>query len=87
MQFLANKHHLLSSNLVAPIIERIRLITNPWKKLMSRFLGDDDMELLAMIEIVGVINTPEVKSLLEEVRGQYDNQAPGRRASELLARL
>ncbi|KAF0248469.1 MAG: hypothetical protein FD167_2130, partial [bacterium] len=87
MQLLASKHQLLSANLVAPIIEKIRIITNPWKKLMSRFLGDDDMELLAMIEIVGVINTQEVKDLLEEVKGQYTNQAPGRRASELLARL
>ncbi|MBK7996156.1 MAG: hypothetical protein IPK14_23095 [Blastocatellia bacterium] len=87
MQILASKRHLLSANLVNPFIERIRAITNPWKKLMSRFLGEDEMELLAMLEVVGTINTQEIRQLLVEIKDKYAGQTAGRRAGELLIKL
>lgn len=87
MQILASKRHLLSANLVNPFVERIRAITNPWKKLMSRFLGEDEMELLAMLEVVGAINTQEIRQLLVEIKDRYAGQTAGRRAGELLTKL
>ncbi|MFY9221757.1 MAG: hypothetical protein WAQ98_03760 [Blastocatellia bacterium] len=87
MQLLASKRHLLSANLVNPLTERIRAITNPWKKLMSRFLGEDEMELLALLEVVGAINTQEIRQLLVEIKDRYAGQTAGRRAGELLAKL
>jgi hypothetical protein len=87
MQLLASKRHLLSANLVNPLIERIRTITNPWKKLMSRFLGEDEMELLALLEVVGAVNTQEIRQLLVEIKDRYAGQTAGRRAGELLTKL
>ncbi len=89
MQLLTSKRNLLSSNVIVPIIEKIRNVTNPWKKLLtSKFWsGDDEMELLAMIEVVGMFNTPEIRELLTDIKDRYANQPPGRRANEILARL
>jgi hypothetical protein len=84
LQVLSSRREELSPALIAPVIERIRNMTK-WKIMfVSRLLGEDEEQLLAMIDLVAAVPTEETIQLLKNIQSRYSNKSLGQRAAELL---
>jgi hypothetical protein len=87
MKALAARRDVLNAPLLSPILERIRALTSRWKKLMSRLLGEDEQELMALLEIIAGCPIPPVIELLKDISARYADQPSGGRAAEILTQL
>lgn len=87
MQILISKQHLLTLEHINPLMDHIRNATNSWKKLMSRFLGEDETIMMTMLNVLATVPFPVVKELLNDVKTRYAKEPLGRHAGDLLAQI
>src|SRR5262249_6348983 len=87
MKALAVRREDLSAPLLTPILDRIRNLTSRWKKLMSRLLGEDEQELIALLEIIAGSPIPPVIELLKDISARYADEPSGRRARAILTQF
>jgi hypothetical protein len=84
LQALSSRREQLTPSLIAPIFERIRNMTKWRIPFLARLFGEDEEQLLVLLDIIGAVPIEETIAVLTNIKKQRAKRPAGRHAAQIL---